>query len=80
MGLFGGFINDLELHDVPMEPMVLGPYGVRDPYCHVDISKIGSKRAMDPWTGYCAPKIFMAADNLFYVVQWRLNPKLGRYW
>ena len=70
----------LELHDVALEPMVMGPYGLRDPYCHVDYSKIGTMRSDDPWEGYCSPKIFQHSDGLFYIVQWRLNVSTGQFW
>ena len=66
-----------------MEPMIFGPYGVRDPYCHPmdlnEIGKIGSMRAKDPWTGPCAPKIFQAEDGLFYIIQWRMSGVTGKF-
>ena len=58
----------------------MGPYGLRDPYVHADPSKLGTMRAEDPWTGYCAPKMYQAKDGLFYVVQWRLNGSTGKFW
>ena len=70
----------LELYDIPMEPLMMTPYGLRDPYCHADHSKLGTMRAEDPWLGYCAPKMFQASDGLFYAVQWRLNPASGVFW
>ena len=60
--------------------MVLGPYGVRDPHCHADHSKIGTMRAPNPWTGYYSPKIFQGPNGLFHVVQWRLNVNTGEFW
>ena len=80
---FFGFLglNDfLELHEIPMEPMMMGPYGLRDPYCHADQSKLGTMRAEKPWVGYCAPKMYQSDDGLFYAVQWRLNPLNGEFW
>ena len=63
----------LELHEMALEPMILGQYGLRDPYCNADPSKIGTMRADEPWEGYCAPKMYQDRDNLFYIVQWRLD-------
>ena len=64
-----------------MAPMIQGPYGIRDPYCHsADPSKIGTMRSVNPWRGYCAPKMFMGKDKLFHVVQWRLNVDRGEFW
>ena len=58
---------------MPLEPMILGRYGLRDPYCDADQSKIGTMRADEPWEGYCAPKMYQDRDDLFYMVQWRLD-------
>ena len=60
--------------------MIMGQYGLRDPYCHVDYSKVGTMRSDDPWPGYCSPKSFQHTDGLFYIVQWRLNVSTGRFW
>lgn len=59
---------------------MMGPYGLRDPYCHADQSKLGTMRAEKPWEGYCAPKMYQSDDGLFYAVQWRLNPLTGEFW
>ena len=60
--------------------MIYGPYGVRDPYCHADVAKLGTMRAEEPWSGYCSPKMFQKEDGLFYVIQWRLNGASGKFW